>query len=74
MDSNRLVVLRAYPQRIHAELAKSALDAREIDSMIRGDANIYSGKLPGGVVELIVNAKDVERANEVLGPDESFSN
>jgi hypothetical protein len=67
-----LVVLRTFLNDIDAQLAKTALEAAEIDAIIRADD--AGGMRPhlwvGSGVELVVRAEDVERANEILG-DES---
>jgi hypothetical protein len=68
MDS-KLVVLRRYPAQIHAELARSALEAREITSTIQFGP--YSK--PVATFDLIVREEDVAAANEILGPEETFS-
>jgi hypothetical protein len=73
MDSD-LVVLRRYPARIHAELAKSALDAQGIESTIVGGEFTYRTAWADATIELIVRADDVNRAIEILGPEETFSN
>jgi hypothetical protein len=70
----RRVVLRRYPARIHAELAKSALDANELDSIIGGVEVNYEHATPSQTIELIVREEDVERALEILGPEEEYSN
>lgn len=68
-DHPDLVVLRTFLNDIDAQLAKTALEAAEIDSMIRADD--AGGMRPhlwvGSGVELVVRAEDVERANEILG-------
>jgi hypothetical protein len=70
-DHPQLVVLRTFLNDIDAQLAKSALEAAQIDSMIRADD--AGGMRPhlwvGRGVELVVRADDVERANEVLGDE-----
>jgi hypothetical protein len=68
MDDPNIVVLRRYPALIHAELAKSALGAYEIDAAIqRGpyprDAATFDG---------LVRSEDVEAALKILGPEETF--
>jgi hypothetical protein len=65
----KLVVLRRYPAEIHAELAKSALEASEIPSAIQ------RGPYPklAATFDLMVREEDVEAANEILGPEETFS-
>ena len=73
MDSS-LVILRSYPARLHAELAKSALEAGEIEAFIRGGDVNSARWVPGAPIELWVRSEDVERANEILGDEETFSN
>lgn len=71
-DHPDLVVLRTFLNDIDAQLAKSALDNAEIDSMVRADD--AGGMRPhlwvGSGVELVVRAEDVERANEILGDEQ----
>ena len=71
MDHSELVVLRTFLNDIDAQLAKSALEAAEIESMVRADD--AGGMRPhlwvGAGVELVVRAEDVERANEILGDE-----
>lgn len=69
MDS-KLLVLRRYPAMIHAELAKSALEASEIKAAIQRGPYSHLAI----TFELIVREEDAEMANEILGPEESFSN
>jgi hypothetical protein len=62
-----LVVLRTYVNNFDAELARGALEAAGIDSMIRTDD--CGGMRPHlwmGGVELLVRAEDLERGDEVL--------
>jgi len=69
MDHPKLVVVRTYLNRFDAELAQSALEAAEIESMI--DADGSSGTQPGlwlGGVKLLVRDDDAEQAAEILGP------
>jgi putative signal transducing protein len=69
MGQPDLVVVRTYLNRFDAELAHSALEAADIDSMI--DADGSSGTQPGlwlGGVKLLVRAEDAEQAAEILGP------
>ena len=67
-DNSELVVLRAFPTVIDAELAKSALDSIGIDSIVQSDNE--GGQSPGLAfsrgVELIVRADDVGAANDML--------
>jgi hypothetical protein len=60
---------------VHAELAKSALEAYEIDAAINGGLISPQGVKPGaGTIDLMVREQDVEAALEILGPEEPFSN
>ena len=70
MSHSDLVVVRTYLNNFDAEVAKSALEAAQIDSMIKADdcGGVRPGLWMSGV-ELIVRAEDAERANEVLGQD-----
>ena len=64
---NDLVVARTYVNGFEAELAKSALEAAGIDSMIRSDD--CGGMRPHlwmGGVELVVRREDLPRAIEIL--------
>ena len=70
MSDSDLVVVRTYLNNFDAEVAKSALEAANIDSMIRADdAGGMRPHLWIGGVELLVRAEDAMRANEVLGQD-----
>ncbi len=68
MSENELIVVRTFDNMFQAEVAKSALDAAGIDSLLRSDD-------AGGMrphlwetrgVELIVRAEEADRAREVL--------
>jgi hypothetical protein len=62
-----LILLRTFINNIDAELAKGALEAAGIDSMIRADD--CGGTRPHlwmGGVGLLVRREDAERAEEVL--------
>jgi hypothetical protein len=65
----KLVVLRRYPAMIHAELAKSALEARNIP------ATIQRGPYSTSVLafDLLIREEDVQDANGILGPEETFT-
>jgi hypothetical protein len=68
MDHPDLFVIRTFLNSVDAELAKSALDAAGIDSMIRADdAGGMRPHLWMGGVELVVRAEDAKQANEILG-------
>jgi hypothetical protein len=72
MRASPLVVVRTFSTAIDAELAKSALTAANIDSMIRADDS-------GGMrphlwtrgIELLVRAEDAEQATAVLRPTDA---
>jgi len=64
-----LVVLRTYSNRFEADVAKSALDAANIESLIRADD--VGGTRPhlwmSAGVELLVREEDAASASEILG-------
>jgi hypothetical protein len=67
MTRSDLVVVRTFLNKFDAEMAKSALDAANIDAMVKADD--AGGTRPGlwlGGVELLVRAEDAERAAEIL--------
>jgi hypothetical protein len=69
MTSSALVVIRTFLNTIDAELAKSALAAADIDSLIRADdAGGMRPHLWMGGVELLVKAEDAQQAHDILGP------
>jgi hypothetical protein len=70
MNDTELVVIRTYLNKLEAEMAKSALDAANVDSMIQADdAGGMQASLWMGGVRLLVCAKDAERAAEILDPE-----
>ena len=69
-DHPDLVVIRTFLNTVDAELARSALEAAQIDSMVRADdAGGMRPHLWVNGVDLVVRADDVERANEILGDE-----
>ena len=66
--SDDLVVVRTYLNKFEAEVAKTALDAADIDSMIRADdcGGVRPGLWMSGVA-LVVRTEDAARAEEILG-------
>jgi len=68
MTDSKLVVVHSFGNRQEAEMAKSALDAAEIDSFVRSDdgGGMERGLWAGNGVQVIVRAEDVEVAREVL--------
>lgn len=66
-DDSELITVRTFLNRMEAEIAQSALEAADIESMIAADD--AGGARPGlwmSGVRLIVRAEDVQRANEIL--------
>ena len=63
-----LVVVRTFLNRFEADVAKSALDAVDIESIIRADdaGVMRPGMWMGQPVELLVRADDAEGAEEIL--------
>jgi predicted nucleotidyltransferase len=70
-SEGELVVLRRYPHRIHAELAKSALEAYGLTVVL--DVGSYGRAHETSEMDLLVRAEDAEQALEILGPEETFS-
>ena len=68
MPDTELVTVRTFPNRIEAELARSALEAAEIDSMVEADdaGGTQSGLWLARGVKVLVRAEDVSRAEDVL--------
>ena len=69
MEHPELVVIRTFANRIEAELAQSALEAGEVESLIQADD--AAGEAPGlwlHGVRLLVRADDAAHAAEILGP------
>ena len=63
-----LVVVRAFLNRFEADVAKSALDAADIESLIRADdaGGMQVAMSMGHAVELLVRSEDARRAGEIL--------
>jgi hypothetical protein len=68
MSHPHLVIARRFLNRFEADVAKSALDAVEIESMVRADdaGGMRPGMWMGSAVELLVRPDDLERAVEIL--------
>jgi hypothetical protein len=63
-----LVVVSTFLNEIDAEIARSALEAAEIESMVSADdAGGVRPHLWMGGVRLLVRAEDAEKASEILG-------
>jgi hypothetical protein len=70
------VVFRRYPAVIHAELAKSALQAYGVDAAVLGAGVIGGARQHESLassIDLMVKREDLERARDILGPEERFS-
>jgi hypothetical protein len=67
MTERALVVVRTFLNNVDAELARSALEAAEIESLIQADdcGGVRPHLWMGGV-ELLVAAEDAAQAEEVL--------
>ncbi len=69
MQETKLIVIAAFGNRLEAQLAKGALDAAGIDSMLRGDT---VGKMrehiawSGSGFQLLVREEDAEEARRIL--------
>jgi hypothetical protein len=66
--SDDLVVVRSFSNQFDADVAKSALDASGIDSVVQADdaGGMEPGLWPGRGVQLLVRAEDAKRARQVL--------
>ena len=72
MDHPQLVVVRTYPTHVDADLARTALEAAGIESMVESDDQ--GGQSPGLAftrgIALLVRSDDVKDAEEILGVDD----
>jgi len=67
VSHTELVVVGTFLNQIEAEMAKGALEAAEIESMISADdAGGLRPHLWMGGVRLLVRAEDAEHATEIL--------
>ena len=64
MSEMDLVIVRTFSNRIDADMARSALDAASIDSMMRPDdaGGMRPGLWVGRGVEVLVRGEDAVRA------------
>ena len=71
MDEGKLTIVRRFSYRQEAELARAALEAAGIESMVRSDdaGGLRPGLAFSNGVELIVRAEDAESARDVLDAD-----
>jgi hypothetical protein len=68
MGKNELVVVGTFMSRPEADVAKSALDAAQIQSMVLGDdaGGLQPGLWEGRGVAVVVNREDEQAAREIL--------
>jgi hypothetical protein len=67
MSDTELVVVGTFLNQIEAEMARGALEAAEIESMVSADdAGGLRPHLWMGGVRLLVRAEDVEQAEKIL--------
>jgi Putative prokaryotic signal transducing protein len=68
MPDHDLVVLRTFNNHIDADVAKSALDAADIDSVLSADdmGGVQPGLWASEGVALLVRSEDALRAAEIL--------
>ena len=66
MNQTDLVVIRTYRDRAAADIARSALEAAAIDSMIEG-SDVRGPALWMVGYKLLVRAEDAAQAAEILG-------
>jgi len=70
-DHPQLVVVRTYPSHVDADLARTALEAAGIDSMVESDDQ--GGQSPGLAftrgIAILVKSEDVDLADEILDVD-----
>jgi hypothetical protein len=66
-DDTKLTVLRTFATEFEAKLAKTALDAAGIESMVQGGrARTSDFEQRGAGVALVVRAEDAEDADKIL--------
>jgi hypothetical protein len=68
MTSPELIVLRTFTNHIEADLARSALDAVGIESMVRADdgGGMETGLWRSNGVQILVRSTDAKWAEEIL--------
>ena len=68
MTDSELVVVHSFGNRQEAEMAKSALDAAEIDSLVQSDdgGGMETGLWSSNGVKILVRAEDLQVAREIL--------
>jgi hypothetical protein len=72
-DHPELVVVRTYPSHVDADLARTALEAAGIESMVGSDDQ--GGQSPGLAftrgIALLVRSEDLKDAEEILSVDDN---
>jgi hypothetical protein len=68
MVNEELVVVGTFNSRPDAEMARSALEAAGIDSIVQGDdaGGLQPGLWEGRGVAVVVRGSDADRAHEIL--------
>jgi len=68
MADNALVIVHSFSSRPEADMAKSALDAADIDSFVRSDdgGGMETGLWSSNGVKILVRAEDLQAAREIL--------
>ena len=68
MVAHDFIVIRTFRNKFEADVAKSALDAADITSLVRADdaGGLQPGMWMGNEVELLVSRDDAEQAAEIL--------
>jgi hypothetical protein len=68
MSELDLVIVRTFSNRFDADIARSALQAASIDSMMRPDdaGGMRPGLWIGRGVDVLVRSEDAARATEIL--------
>ena len=63
-----LVAIRTFTNGIEAEVARSALEAAQIDAVVRSDdaGGLHPGMWTASGVRVLVRAEDSQRAEEIL--------
>jgi hypothetical protein len=68
MSNSELIVVRTFLSHVEAEVARTALEAAQIESIVSADdAGGMRPTLWMSGVRLLVRAEDAERAGKVLG-------
>lgn len=68
MTDSELVVVHSFGNRQEAEMAKSALEAADIDSLVSSDdgGGMETGLWSSNGVKVLVRAEDLQAAREIL--------